>query len=381
MIQRHGTVDWQRYRTEFPVTERHIYFNNAAISPLSTRVCNAIQEVSEALARDGILCEKQIFGRMEEIRGMVATFVGADPDEIAFIKNTSQGINQVAGGIHWQSGDNVVMPGNEFPANVYPWMALARRGVELRMIPPDGNKVTASMLQRACNDRTRVVTVSHVQFSTGYRIDLKSLGLFCRERGIYLHVDGIQALGALQCDVRKLEIDFLSCGGHKWLCATPGLGFFYCRKELLDEIDVVNPGWTGVVNPMEFLSYDLSYRNEAARFEEGALNLHGIFALGASVERFLEIGMDRIEDRILSLTTLLERGLIERGYTLTSPRSEGEVSGIICFAHPGSDTEALQETLTDAGVISSLRNGTIRLSPHFYNNEAEVARVLEILSR
>jgi cysteine desulfurase/selenocysteine lyase len=372
-------VDWERYRAEFPVSKRYIYFNHAAVSPLSTRVLGAMNAVATAFLEKGILCEGDVFQRVEKARRATARLIGARSEEISFIKNTTQGVLLAAHGIRWKRGDNLVMPAIEFPANVYPWLALEKRGVRIIFVQPRDGRVTAEMLERSCTARTRCVTVSSVQFSTGYRIDVAALGRFCRERGIYLHVDGIQSLGMLRCNVRRVGIDFLSAGGHKWLLGPSGTGFFYCRKELLDELDVWNPGWLGVRNARRYLEYDPTPRPDARRFEEGSLNLYGIAGLGASIERFLEIGAARVERRILALTGMLEEGLLSRGYRIASPRGKNEQSGILCFVHPEGETERLFERLSAARVVASMRQGAIRLAPHFYNTADEVERLLGLL--
>jgi cysteine desulfurase/selenocysteine lyase len=377
----HNEIDWKEYRRQFPITKHFIYLNHAAVSPLSTRVLQAIEGVSRGLEENGCLCADVLFERCDAIRASVATMINASQEEIAFTRNTTQGVLTAAMGLPWREGDTVVMPSIEFPANAYPWMGLRRFGVKLKMVGPEGGRVTAGMLAEACDDTTRLVTVSSVQFSNGYRIDLEELGDFCRGREIYLHVDGIQSLGMLDCDVSKCGIDFLSAGGHKWLLSVPGIGLFYIRQDLIEGLDIWNPGWTGVVDPWNFLDYDPTYLTEAKRYEEGSLNFHGIFALGASVDRFLEIGMDRVEARILGLSDSLERGLAERDYEIVSPRGGAERSGIICFRHPRRDTGEIFRALSEAGVIVSEREGSIRVSPHFYNTDEEIARFFEILAR
>ncbi len=373
--------NWERYRKEFPAAKRYVYFNHAAVSPLSTRVLAAMNAVERGFFEKGVLCEDAVFGMVDSARSGAARLVGARPAEIAFVKNTTQGVLLAANGIRWRRGDSVVMPSIEFPANAYPWIALEKRGVRAVLVPPRDGRVTAEMLAGACTARTRCVTVSAVQFSNGYRVDLESLGSFCRSRGIRLHVDGIQSLGMLRCDVRAMKIDFLSAGAHKWLLGPVGTGFFYCREELLDELDVWNPGWLGVQNPRAYLDYDPTPRADAGRFEEGSPNLYGIAGLGATIGRFLEIGPARVEKRILGLTDLLEKGLLSRGYIVTSPRRKRERSGIICFRHPTARTEKLFDALMKKRVVASLREGAIRLSPHFYNTEGEVERVLDLLRR
>ncbi|MDD4857856.1 MAG: aminotransferase class V-fold PLP-dependent enzyme [Candidatus Krumholzibacteria bacterium] len=379
-MKKSGTkIDWNRYRAEFPAAEHYIYFNHAAVSPLSTRVIEAMNAVATLFLKKGILCEEEVFASVKKTRGAAAQLVGANGSEIAFIKNTTQGVLLAANGIRWKRGDNVVMGSIEFPANAYPWLALNKRGVRTVLVRPREGRITAEMLAGACTRKTRCVTVSSVQFSTGYRIDLAALGRFCRDRGIYLHVDGIQSLGMLQCNVRAMNIDFLSAGGHKWLLGPSGTGFFYCRREILDELDVWNPGWLGVRNARSYLAYDPTPRPDAQRYEEGSLNLYGIAGLGASIERFLEIGMARVERRIIDLTDVLEQGLRSRGYRITSPRGKDERSGIICFTHARKDAEKIFRRLSAAGIVVSLRVGAIRLAPHFYNTADEAERVLDLL--
>lgn len=372
-------IDWEKYRAEFPAAENYIYFNHAAVSPMSTRVRKAVDTVSDMFLREGMLCEQKVFDRAMEVRAAAAELIGASPGEIAFTRNTTQGVLLAANGINMKPGDNVVMPAIEFPANVYPWMGLTRKGVELRMVEPDEGKVTAEMLSDVCDKNTRAVTVSYAQFSNGYRIDCEELGSFCRSKGIFLHVDSIQALGAIDIDVKRENIDFLSCGGHKWMLSMPGIGIFYCRKELISQLELSNPGWTGVINKDDYLDYEFTYRDDAARFEEGAPNFQGIFALGAAIDCFLEIGLPRVEERIMELTGLLASGLEERGYLVTSPFEKGERSGIICFTHPEKDSTVIHRSLSDRKVVCSLREGAVRLSPHFYNDETEIERLFKML--
>jgi selenocysteine lyase/cysteine desulfurase len=374
-------ADWARLRAEFPIARRYVYMNHAAVSPLSPRVIEAMSRIERGFLEKGVLCEGWVFPRVEEVRRAAARLSGARPGEIAFTRNTTNGVLLAANGIRWRRGDEVVMPSIEFPANAYPWIALEKRGVRVRLVEPREGRVSAEMLASACTRRTRAVTASLVQFSNGYRIDAAALGSFCRERGIYFHADAIQSLGALRCDVRAAKIDFLSTGGHKWLLGPAGAGFFYCRRELIEDLDVWNPGWLGIEDPWDFMNYRQSPRPDAARFEEGTRNLYGISGLGASIERFLETGTANVERRILGLTDCIERGLRERGCRIMSPRERGERSGILCFVHPRVESTKLFERLLSKRIVLSLRQGAIRFSPHFYNTEDEAGRVLDLIPR
>jgi len=370
---------WDKYRAEFPITENYTYLNHAAVGPLSTRVRERLDLAAELFMSKGCLCFEEVMDHAGRVRENASRMIECLPEEISFVKNTTSGVLLAAGSLKWDRGDNLVMPGFEFPANVYPWMSLRKKGVQVRMVRPEKGRVTAEALIGECDSRTRVVTVSLVQFSNGYRLDLRRLGNFCRDRGILLHVDAIQGMGAVNIKVKEANIDLLSAGGHKWLLSLGGAGLFYCRKPLIEEMEIPNPGWTGVEEFMDFLDYRFSYRPDGSRFEEGTLNAAGIMAMGASLERFLEIGMDRVEERILELTGYLADGLIARGCTITSPFGEGERSGIVSFTHPEKNTEVIYQDLIENNIIVSLREGAVRVSPHFYNNRNDIERIFMIL--
>jgi len=370
---------WKSCRREFPAAGKYVYLNNAAMSPLSSTARDGAAEALRIHLEEGALGFDRLMEGVAEARQAAADLLCASSGEIAFTSNTTRGLLLAAGLIPWRKGDNIVMPSIEFPANVYPWLALEERGVETRMVEPVNGKVTAEMLIRSCNERTRAITVSYVQFSNGYRVEMEKLGRFCRPEGIFLCVDAIQAAGALKIDLSRYGPDFLSAGGHKWLLALPGAGIFYCRKELVEDSPPPNPGWTGVTDPMNFLDYNFEYTGEACKLEEGALNMAGIFALRNSVKRFLEIGMERVEERILTITRALADGLKRRGFEITSPLGEGERSGIICFRHSEWSSEEIYGNLTGGGAVVSLREGNVRISPHIYNNQEDIDRFFSIL--
>lgn len=374
-------TDWNAIRKEFPVTENYIYFNHAGVSPLSNRVVEAANDYLAVISKHGIAREASIqFAKtIADTRARLARLINAEADEIAFIKNTTQGILIAANGIDWCEGDNVVTANVEFPANVYPWLNLARRGVTTRFVQEKEARIPVEDIERVIDHRTRAVSISFVEFASGFRNDLKAIGQICQEKDIFFIVDAIQGLGALDIDVKKCKIHIMSSDGHKWLMGPEGAGCFYCSKEILDKVIPGNVGWNSVINRAAYLEYDLTLRADAQRFEEGSLNVMGIYALRAAVDLILEIGIQNIEARILALTDLLIEKLREKGYQIVSSLIPKERSGIVCFRSRRYSSAELCRRLTDNKVIVSDRAGSVRVSPHFYNSEEEIERMIEVL--
>jgi len=321
--------------------------------------------------------EEEEKNRDEHMRQIIANLVGGKPSEIAFTRNTTQGLNIVANGIRWEPGQNIVTAHTEFPANVYPWMNLQRLGVEVRFTPVRDNRILPEDVMSMVDAQTRLVALSAVEFSTGYRNDLAAISKFCHQRGIYLSVDGIQSLGALPFDARAYNVDFVSAGAYKWLLGPVGVGFFWCREELIEELEITCVGLGSVVDSDDYFRYDSPLHTDARRFEEGSLNHVGLAGFQASVETLLEVGIPNIEKRLHDLTNYLIEGLHARGCEIVSPIDTWEErSGIVSFRSKNIPSEALHQKLADAGVIVSLRGGAIRVSPHFYNTEEEIERLL-----
>ena len=314
----------------------------------------------------------------EDLRGALARLVNGTPGEITFVQNTSEGLNVVANALPLNAGDNVVFCDMEFPANVYPWMNLERKGIEARCIPHDGGGLTVEALERHADARTRVVTVSSVEFLTGFKSDLRALGTWCREHGAYFVVDGIQSLGAAPMDVQACGIDFLSCGGPKWLMGPAGQGFLYCRRELLEDLDPPFAGGRSIVDREKWRDYRLVFLPDASRFELGTPISVGQVGLLAAVRFLMEIGISAIKRWTLHLTDLLIEDLRRRSYDVASNLDPKRRSAIVSFPVPGHLDEAF-EGLTRANVVISKRENYIRVSPHCYNTEEEIARVGAIL--
>lgn len=314
--------------------------------------------------------------RIEQVRQKAAQLIGASPEEVAFVKSTSHGLNHVAQGLSWSGGENVVSYDHEFPSNIYPWKNLASKGVQLRMVGDKAGVIEPAELEKAIDANTRLVTISSVEFASGYRNNLKAISRVCREKGVLLCVDAIQSLGALALDVKRDGIDFLSADAHKWLLGPEGVGIFYVSKELLDRLNPAYVGWHSVKNASQFLPYHFDLKEDAAKFEEGSHNLMGIFALGGCLSLFEEIGIDRIEKRIIEITDYLVTGLEKRGFKIKTPRDKlQQKSGIVLFESPGDPAEIVSK-LAEKKIYITARNGLLRASPHFYNTEDEIDQLL-----
>ncbi len=372
-------IDIQDLRARFPVTEHWIYMNHAGIAPISRCVYRAMDGILKDLTHNGMVNLHEWDEVCLQTRKSAARLVGASAAEIAFVKNTTEGILMVANGLTWQSGDNVVIPDRGFPANVYPWLNLRSEGVEVRRVPEVDGRIPLDDLLNAVDERTRVLSVSSVEFASGFRHDLREIGRFCRARGVLFFVDVIQSLGVLTLDVSDAQIDFVSADAHKWLLGPEGIGIFYCSRRAWPHLRVANLGWANVVEPRDFLSYDTTLLSDAQRFECGTLNTVGIHGLRAGLDLIHRAGIERIEAKVLSLTDQLCAGLEEKGYRVVSSRTCGEKSGIVVFHHSRIDTEAIYGKLCAARIVCAIRGGRIRLSPHFYNTEDEVDQVLDIL--
>jgi cysteine desulfurase / selenocysteine lyase len=314
------------------------------------------------------------------VRFKAARLLDAEPTDIAFVPNTSEAISLFANALDWEAGHEVVSIEREFPANYYPWKALEKKGVRLRLVPQNAGVVCLDLIAEALTPRTRVVAVSFVQFLSGYRLDLNELGRLCADRGVLLFVDAIQGLGAFPIGVRTAKIAGLAAGGHKWLLGPGGCGLLYVRRDLAEQMQPSIAGWWSVEDWQDFVSREPVWRKGAGRFESGTPNLAGIYGLGAALELLADIGIDVISERILALTDRLRHGLARLPYQIYGPTAPEACSGIVSFLPQRRDAAgALVERFEAHGIAVSLRSGMIRVSPHFYNSEAEIDRILELL--
>jgi cysteine desulfurase/selenocysteine lyase len=365
----------------FPIVERYIHMNHAGVSPMSQRASAAVEQVIEA-SMNRPYRDHWAQDEAARVRELVARLINAPEGSIALTRSTAHGMSLLAQGLEWEGGDNVVGAVGEYPANVYPWMSLASRGVELRQVKPVDGRVLPDDVFALVDGRTRVVALSHVEFWNGYRVDIETIGAECRRRGIVFAVDVMQSVGALRLDAVRMPVDFCAAGAGKWLLGPPGIGFCFCASQLLERIRPVIVGVMSVAAHDRYFEYDLTPAPGSQRFEESVISLLDTAAFGAALELLLEVGADVIQERILDLSARLATGLAERGCEIVEPwpRTRSESSGVVSFRKPGETAPAVLRDLSAARVIARTHSDFVRLSPHFYNTEEEVDRVLELIS-
>jgi len=372
------TLTVERYRRQFPITKNHIYLDHAGVAPASLRVKTAIDAFLAESAEGAAFHYPRWTQRIAEVRKLCAQLVNAGEDEIAFIKSTSHGLSLVAEGMDWQSGDNVLFCERDFPSNIFPWINLKSKGVDARAIPSRGGLIQIEDIERLMDARTRLIAVSSVQYSNGFRMDLKRLGALCRKTGVLLCVDAIQSLGIIPMDVRDFNIGFLAADAHKWLLGPEGIGIFFCRRDLVQSLRPPLVGWKSVQSEFEFDHPVLRLKNDAQRFEEGSQNVIGIFGLGAALDLILEVGIPNIEERVLDLGDQIIEKAKNRGLTILTPLHREERGGNITIAGK-IDPAAARDALREQGIMVNVRGGGLRLSPHFYNTAEDINTLFQNL--
>jgi selenocysteine lyase/cysteine desulfurase len=371
---------FEAYRREFPVTGKYIFLDHAGVAPMPLRVKTAIEMLLAESTEGGAFHSPAWAQRVVEIRQACARLINAGPDEIAFVKNTSHGLSIVAQGLDWRPGDNVLIYEKEFPSNIYPWLNLRNRGVEVRTIPSRDGRIAMHDIERLMDSRTRLLAISSVQYSNGFRIDLRKVGALCRDKRVLFCVDAIQSLGLIPMAVRDCQIDFLSADAHKWLLGPEGIGIFYCRKELAEQLSPPLVGWKSVQNEFEFDRPELLLKTNALRFEEGSMNLIGIVGLGAAVDLLFEVGIEHVEQRVLDLGDLIIQEGLKRGYRVLTPGARHERGGNITFSGD-FDPAAMQDALREKRIMVNARGGGIRVSPHFYNTGEDIAGLFSAMDQ
>lgn len=367
-------------RSLFPVTRKYTYLNHSTVSPLSARARDAMTGLITDVAENGAVNYFSWLDVYERVRAAGARLVNASPREIAFMRNTSDAIATVANGIDWRAGDNIVTCDVEFPANVYPWMKVsADHRVEIRKAKERDGRIDLDELLSLVDKRTRVLTLSWVQFASGFRSNIEEIGRFCRERGVIFFIDAIQGLGGLKLDVQKCCVDAFAADSHKYLLGPEGVALLYVSGNLVESIRPSVVGWMSVTNPDDYLDYRMEYRDGALRYECGTLNTAGVYGLGGAIDLFLEVGPERIEEHLLDLASRLTDGLKEKGYTVAGSARSEERSQIVTCSHERYSAIELYELLDSQRIVTAARVGRLRISPHFYNTREEINRLIEAL--
>lgn len=366
---------WQRHRPDFPVTKNLIYLNHAAVSP----VCRAAAEAMRWLATDaeqfGSFHYDKWMACYEGVRVESAKMINADPREIAIVKNTSEGIATVALGLDWRPGDRIVAFHDEFPANQYPWIRLAAKGVTITWLRPEA---PLEEIDRAANG-ARLLAISYVQFLSGYRCDLDAIGEICARHGVFFFVDAIQGLGAFPFDVRKSKIHAAAADGHKWLTGPEGSGILYIQRDRQDSIEPVEFGWTNAAAHADYASRDMTLRADAGRYEPGTLNTIGCFGLEAAFKFLNNVGVENIAPVVQSLADQIAEGARNKGYELLSNRTPATGAGIVSMRKSGTDCRMIWKQMKERGIITAPRAGWLRVSPHFYISPAEIQQFIDAL--
>ena len=366
---------------QFPVVDHLIHLNHAAVGPWPKCTTQAVQAFAEQNLQVGSQHYLQWLEVEKNLRNNLATLIHASsPDEIALVKNTSEGLSFIAYGLDWNKGDNVVGIRQEFPSNRYVWDSLADQGVAFRKLDLDPVDDPEQGLFALCDENTRLVSISAVQYADGYRMNLQRVGEFCRANNILFCVDAIQHIGALPFDVQAIQADFAIADGHKWLLAPEGLGLFYVRHDVMDRLRIRQFGWHMVESIVDYTDQDFELNKTARRFECGSPNMLGIHALNASVELLLQTGLQAIGERVIDNSRFLMNQLsgIER-VRLLSDSTEERLSGIVTFAVEGVDMQQLYQQLGQQNLLCAPRGGGIRLSPHFYTPREQLAQTVELI--
>lgn len=370
-------------RHEFPVTARKIFLAHAAVCPLPRRVTEAVRNYAANCAH-GDQEETFPIAQIQKARALAAQMLEAKPEEIAFVGPTSLALSFVASGLPWRKGDNLLLYFDDYPSNVYPWTALAERGVETRLMNiKEYGRIRAIDVIGQVDEQTRMVALASNHFVSGFRIDIDGIGKALRNRNILFCVDGIQTVGAFPTNIR--HVDFLAADAHKWLLGPCGAGIFYVRKAMQEKLKPTVYGWHNVRCPNFVAQEQLVHPPDARRYEAGSANLFGLAGLNASMELLMELGIENISKRLLHLRSLLVPALKEKGWTvLQADAPPQNASGIVSIYKKDADLPALREKLFQEGIEVSLRTDRagqhyIRISPHFYNTDEEIHRVLQKL--
>jgi len=371
-------------RAAFSVAERYAYLNHAGVCPLARPVVEAMCEWASGPGAFGTLDSDVQGERIEAVRGLAARIMGVPTGDVAFVKNTTEGLGFVANGLEWGEGDRVVVPDCEFPSTIYPWLALEDRGVTVDRVAPVGRggalPVEAFVDVMRRGRPPKVVVTSWVQFALGWRTDLAALAAEAHAAGAFFCVDVIQGLGVVPAELEAWGVDFAMADAHKWLLGPPGIGVLYVRRSCLDRLRPLEPGWASVAHREEWENLELVFDDSARRLEGGSANACGVYGLGAALELLLSAGVENVWRHVDELCDHICNEVEAEGLEVISERSASGRSGIVTFAlGPDKDPSQVATALEQSGVVCSPRGGGIRVSPHGYNTTEDVSRLVSAL--
>jgi selenocysteine lyase/cysteine desulfurase len=366
---------WQQYRGEFPVSDRLIYLNHAAVTPLCRRSAEAMKRYADDALEFGSLHYDEWLATYSGLRQAAAKLIGGAADDIAIVKNTSEGLATIAMGFDWRPGDKIVAFEEEFPANYYPWKRLEQEGVKVEWLSASD---PLEKFDAACRG-ARLLSISFVQYVSGYRADLEAIGEICHRHDCFFVVDAIQGLGAFPVDVRRARIHALASDGHKWLLGPEGCGILYIHPELRELVKPVEFGYTNVARYSDYATRHMDLRPDAGRYECGTLNSIGCYGLKAAMEFLLDVGVERIAPVVQSLGDRIAEGVKARGCEILGGRTPVTGSGIVSFRKAGIDSAQLVSRLKQNGIVTANRGGWVRTSPHFYISPQQIDNFLVTL--
>jgi selenocysteine lyase/cysteine desulfurase len=371
-----------RWLPEFPIRESCLYLNHAAVCPLPSPVAEAMRSQVTDQQSTGYANSDQWHNSDLACRHLGAQMLGCGSEDISVVRSTSEGLSLIAEGLDWDEGDEVLVGEEEFAANVAPWLNLRDRGVRVVRFPQPDGRIDPDDVIAAVSSRTRLLSVSWVAFHSGWIAPLSALAGLCREREIPLVVDAIQGLGVMTVNMRSLGIDAVVADGHKWLLGPEGAGLMATTPSLRRRLRPAISGWRNIRRlPDSFFLHDLVHVESGRRFEPGATNTVGIAGLGAALDLLNNVGHEQIQGRVEMLARLLTRILLAHGWDVFSPGSGQPIAGIVAARHPNVAPAEAAERLADRKVVCSVRQGSVRFSPHFYTTKGELEALDRILEK
>ena len=371
----------EHIRSLFPAANNYTYLNSAAVSPVPTTAAGAVMAQISDVSNHGSEHYTDWIATKNRARGLLAGMLNVRPEQIAFMRNTSDGFASIAAGIDWAEGDNIVSFAGEFPANFYPWRRVRDEfGVDLRLAPEREGRIDLDEFCSLIDSNTKLVTISAIQFASGFQADLASIAEAAHAVDALFAVDIIQALGARGFDLPGLGVDIASSASHKWLCAPEGCGFLYLSDEARDRVKPILTGWISVETPWDFEDREQHWKTDALAWESGTGCSSLFYGLEESLKILTETGLDKIETYLEGLTDQLCEMLAGKDYEIVSSRTPGEKSAIVCIKHRnGIHCSDIAKTLQEANIVVSPRNDRLRIAPHFYNNLEDIERLVEHL--